>query len=342
MHTFIVKESSQIGETRRKAVALAGRLGFNEAQAGKVGIVITEVAGNLLKHAEKGEILLSIVQQNRTKGIQILALDKGPGMKDVGRCLHDGTSTINTLGTGMGAIMRLSTIFDIYSIPGAGTVVLACLWPESKTPGVQASSFEVGGVCRPVPGETACGDIWAVDTGKTRCTLMVADGLGHGPEAAEAALQAEGIFYKNSKLDTKALIQKIHFGIRDTRGAAGAVARIDLENQEVYFAGVGNISGTLIFGEEIRHMISYPGILGHRLTKNREYVYPFPTSPETPSPLLIMHSDGLKTKWNLSAYPGLVRKTPSLIAGVLYRDYKRNNDDATIIVARHRNKYEEG
>ena len=48
-----------------------------------------------------------------------------------------------------------------------------------------------------------------------------------------------------------------------------------------------------------------------------------------------MHSDGISARWSLDDYPGLVRRHPGVVAGLLYRDFQRESDDATVIVVRH-------
>src|SRR5688572_12749729 len=111
-----VTDPSQVGEARRRAAALAQRLGFDDTDAGKVAIVVTEAANNLVKHARDGEILLHPLEQDGTAGLEVLALDKGPGL-DLSRCLRDGFSTGGTPGTGLGAIARLSAVFDVHSSP---------------------------------------------------------------------------------------------------------------------------------------------------------------------------------------------------------------------------------
>ena len=75
-------------------------------------------------------------------------------------------------------------------------------------------------------------------------------------------------------------------------------------------------------------MVSYNGTVGHEVRKIREFTYLWPKGG-----LLVMHSDGLGTQWRLDRYPGLIARHPSLIAGVLYRDFNRGRDDVTVLVA---------
>jgi hypothetical protein len=98
---------------------------------------------------------------------------------------------------------------------------------------------------------------------------------------------------------------------------------------EVRFAGVGNVAAVVVDGATQRGMASYGGIIGHEVRKFQEFAYPFPRGA-----LLVMHSDGLATRWGLDAYPGLASRDPALMAGVLYRDFQRGRDDVTVLVAR--------
>jgi len=154
-----ISESSQVGEARRLALALASRLGFDETQRGKVGIVVTEVANNLVQHAGNGKLLLQVIQKTNQSGIEILGLDQGLGMSNIGECLRDGFSTKGTPGNGLGAIRRLATVFEIYSQPQLGTVVLAQFWRKSSSQCPE--KLELNAICLPIKGEEVSGDVLA-------------------------------------------------------------------------------------------------------------------------------------------------------------------------------------
>lgn len=127
-------------------------------------------------------------------------------------------------------------------------------------------------------------------------------------------------------------IAAVHRALAATRGAAVALAVIELPSRRIRYAGLGNISGTLIDDANRRGMVSTNGTAGHVWRNVKEYVYSFAGA----EPLIILHSDGLATRWNLDAYPGLVRCHASVIAGVLYRDHTRGRDDATVVVVKAR------
>ncbi|MDM9583936.1 ATP-binding SpoIIE family protein phosphatase [Nostoc sp. GT001] len=323
-----ITESSQAGEARRVAMALATRLGFQETERGKVGIVVTEIANNLVQHAHGGVVLLRSLKEDSRVGIEILSLDKGRGMVDVDECLQDGFSTAGTLGNGMGAIRRLSSLLEIYSVPNQGTALLAHIWTDSA-PHQPEKILEIGAICLPKQGEEVSGDTWTSEVDCCRSLLLVADGLGHGPAAASAADAAVRIFQEHHHRSPGAIVEAAHAALRSTRGAVLAIAEIDFEQQSVRFAGIGNIAASIFSFTEHRHLLSHNGTVGHEIRKIQEFSYPWYANG-----ILIMHSDGLGAKWQIARYPGLMQKHPSLIAGVLYRDFYRERDDVTVLVAK--------
>jgi anti-sigma regulatory factor (Ser/Thr protein kinase) len=329
-----VTESSRISEVRRTALHLAEQIGFDATKAGKVAIAITEAATNLLKHGGGGEIVLRITgEQDIQSGLEFLALDKGPGIENIGESLRDGRSTAGTAGNGLGAISRLADGFDLYSQSGKGTAILAQFWPSAHAlrggPANADKSFDIDGLSIAVESEERSGDAWSYCLTATGISVFVADGLGHGPLAETAAVEAVRAFEKSYSRPPTELLELVHNATRSTRGAAVAVASIDIRERLVRFAGIGNIAGALIAGSEMRHMVSMNGIIGHQVRTYREFTYPWQENG-----LMVLLSDGLGTRWDLRAYPGLDQKPCALIAGVLYRDWARGRDDATAVVVR--------
>ena len=321
--SFSINDASAVSESRRAALRLARICGLDEAASGRVALVVTEAATNLVKHAIGGELLLRILDQGGISGVEVLALDRGPGIANLGECLRDGFSTAGSPGTGLGAINRLSDEFDIHSMPEKGTTLVSRI---SSEPAQIGRRYKVGAVCSPKPGETVCGDGWEVSSRNTGCSIIVADGLGHGPDAAAAALEAIRVFKTSQDLAPADLILAAHGALRSTRGAAVAIAELTV-GEDLKYTGVGNISGVVLGNGSDRHLVSYNGIVGHEIRKIREFTYPW-----TRDGLLIMHSDGVSTHWSLNTYPGLVSRDPSIIAAVLYRDYSRERDDVTVVV----------
>jgi anti-sigma regulatory factor (Ser/Thr protein kinase) len=326
-----IEEATQAGEARRFAAALAADLGFSETDAGRVAIVVTEAAGNLAKHAQEGVLVLQPLSHDDARGIEILAIDRGPGMSDPARCLQDGYSTAGSPGTGLGSIRRLAHEFELHSLPDAGSVLMARLWGRAPRT-LSAATMLAGGLSVPVLGEFECGDAWAVRQRGNESIFLVVDGLGHGILAAEAA--AALVRSLDESLGRNApgpveLLERAHGALRGTRGAAAAIAVVNAAAGTVRFAGIGNIAANVVTDGASRSMVSHNGIVGHQMRKLQEFAYPW-----APDSVLVLASDGLKTQWRLDAYPGLARRHPAVVAGTLWRDFTRGRDDVTVLVAR--------
>jgi anti-sigma regulatory factor (Ser/Thr protein kinase) len=320
-----VADPSQVAVARRAIVEAAGRAGLGEVDTARAALAGTELSTNLVRHGGGGELLIEA-----TPGaVVVLALDRGPGMVNVQACLHDGYSTAGTPGTGLGAAKRQADDFDIFSAPGLGTAVLARFRVGRRGP--PSARFVIGAVNLPKAGETISGDTWDIVLDSAAATLIVADGLGHGPIAAQASQEAVRLFHKTPRVPPQTILQAVHAGLRPTRGAAVAVARLDLEAETVAFAGIGNISGTLLAAGKISRMVSHNGTAGHIAPRLGAFSYSF-----TGLPMVILCSDGLTTSWSLDRYPGLASRDPALIAAVLYRDHARGRDDTTAVVVQVR------
>jgi anti-sigma regulatory factor (Ser/Thr protein kinase) len=323
-----IEEISQVGDCRRAAQHLAQTYDFDETLVGRVGIVATELTNNLVKHAGRGELLLQAITDGHGVSVEMIAIDRGPGML-VEKCMRDGYSTTGTAGTGLGAISRLSTLFDLYSAEGQGTVAVSRIAAAAKGSEQQkAPAAEFGAISIAVLGEIECGDIWRIATGDNTTAILVADGLGHGPLAATAACAAASAFEKQPFDSPSESMQRLHHALSGGRGAAAACAVIDSTNSRLTYSGVGNISGSVISAEKSRGMVSHNGILGVQLLRKQQFEYPC-----TPSDRVIMHSDGMSARWSLKSYPGLFSRHAAVIAGVLYRDHARSRDDVTVVVS---------
>lgn len=316
-----VHETSQIGEARRNAARLAERAGMTPEGCNDVAIVATELATNLVNHARDGALLMRAAGFG-CAGVELIALDRGPGIGDLSRCLVDGYSTRGTPGNGFGSMRRLSAQFDVWTEP-AGTAVLARL---GTFPRIDA--LEIGSVCLALKGEQRCGDSWSVREGEgSLLNLLLVDGLGHGFDAANAADAAVAAFDVGTENEPREQLERIDRELRGTRGGAVAVAGLDRTGRKIRFCGVGNIAARIDSGTSTRGLVSSNGIVGGQYRRSETYSYDWPAGA-----LLVAHSDGLQTRWDLGRYPGLRNRHPALIAAVLYRDFARGHDDVTVVV----------
>ena len=323
-----IDDRTRVGEARRAGQEIAEAIGFGETHAGQVALAVTEAATNIVKHAGTGKILLAPLARAGAAGLEILALDRGPGIANIGASLRDGYSTAGSMGAGLGALSRVSPSFELYSQPGRGTALRLEIWGTSRVP--PADELELGAVCLPKKGEAAPGDGWLVEASGEYRTLLVVDGLGHGPLAALAARTGTDVLAAHPAATPGALMQLCHGALAATRGAAGAAARVEPSKMRGSFAGVGNISCRVEGSGERRQLVSHSGTLGHVMRRVQEFEFAFPTEA-----LLILHSDGLTSRWSGDDYPGLMNKHAGLIAGVLYRDHDRGSDDATVVVLKN-------
>ena len=323
-----VSESSQTGEARRKVLAFAEERGMDESRRGSVALATTEMATNLVKHAGRGHILVQRMEAREDSGLRVISVDKGPGISDLSKALSDGHSTAGSLGTGLGAIKRLSDAFEVYSPPGCGTVMSAEFW-QRKHPVIQQPDLQAAVVSEPIHGEDVCGDGWGIRALADTTILMVVDGLGHGILASEAAREAERILATGGKDSLLDILRDTHDALKKTRGAALGLAKIDTHKGLLTFAGVGNIGASIVVAGSSRSMASHNGIVGQVMERAQEFSYPWNANS-----ILVMHSDGLATRWSLDSYPGIWNKTPGTIAAILHRDFSRGRDDVTVLVAK--------
>lgn len=318
-------EASQVADARRRAQLVARDIGLDEVAAGRVGIVTTELATNLVKYATGGELLLGTFEDEAGSGVEVIALDKGPGIADLGETMRDGYSTAGSPGTGLGAIRRLCRDFDILSWPTLGTGLLARIGTGA---GADVPRPTWGAVVVPLAGEPVSGDAICRRLDREGWTVFVADGLGHGPQAAQAASEAVRVFLSAEHLPPVEILKAVHAGIRHTRGAAVAVCRYIASEELVHYAGVGNVEGRVVDGGETKRLVSHAGTVGLTLRRVQDFTYPLP-----PGSSLVMHSDGLSGGWTASTFPGLLSAHPTLAAAVLYKHHARSRDDAAVVVA---------
>lgn len=314
-----IDDSSQIGDARRVAQRLAESSGFTQADAGRVALVATELATNLLRHARQGALHLRLVPADARQGVELIAIDRGPGF-DLQACLADGYTTGTTPGTGLGALVRQADVFDAY-VDSRGAALLARFYPS----GTAVDDCRFGVSQHALYQSPACGDVWHLAIEGQRISALLIDGLGHGEQAEAAARAGEAVFAQQPFAALEPLLADMHQAMQGGRGGAVAVAQFDGE-QRVDFAGIGNIGAVLLDPAQSRGLASHPGIVGVQFRKVHAFSY-----PQANGQLLVLYSDGLQSRWNLADYPGLIHRHPAVIAAVLHRDHCRGRDDVTVL-----------
>lgn len=321
MRWLRVEDPSATAACRGASLALATRLRFPATRADQLALAVTEAASNLHKHARRGAMLLRITREADEPGIELVTIDAGPGLRDSGAALRDGHSTSGTLGIGLGAIRRLSDHCDLYSVPGHGTVLVARFWPRSRP----AAAVLSAGLVRPITGETECGDVFGATETDDAVTGVLCDGLGHGPLAATAATEAVKAVLESPADEPANLIERAHRRMSHTRGGAIGVVRVT--GQIVSFAGLGNIAAMILTDRVRQRMLSVPGIAGHQARTIRQFEY---TAP--PGAAIILHSDGISSRWAPEVLPGLSARDPLTIAAAVLAEAGTHRDDAGVLV----------
>jgi anti-sigma regulatory factor (Ser/Thr protein kinase) len=320
MRWISVEDASATSACRSTAAAMAAKLAFPVARADELALAVTEAASNLHKHARAGALLLRIGVVAAMPCIELVTIDGGPGFRDVSAVMRDGHSTAGTLGVGLGAIRRLAGSCDLYSAAGHGTTLVARFWPAPVAP-----ETDCAGLIRPIGAEYESGDAYAaVRVGQT-LTGVLCDGLGHGPLAARAADMAISAVLEDPASEPAALVERIHRRLSSTRG--GAVGVVQVSGRTARFSGLGNVAAWILADGERDGLLSVPGIAGHKARTIRQFEYPIPADA-----VIVLHSDGLTSRWDLRALPALEARDPLVIAGALMAEAGVHRDDASVLV----------
>jgi anti-sigma regulatory factor (Ser/Thr protein kinase) len=324
---FPIVHPEDVGAVRRTVARIAMDKQVDAAILPQVELAITELAANLLHHADPGGgILARTVATAQGAGVEVLSVDPGPGIRDVGAALDGRAESRDGLGCGLAAVRRLATVFDLYTRAGSGTVVMARFLPGGATNAQRWAGLSVS-----FDGGGACGDAWAIAEDDARTTVLVVDGLGHGDRAAEAAHAAVAAFADRRDADLQSLAQHIHVGMHSTRGGAVALCRLDPRHGRADFVGVGNVAGRLLSGGRSQTMVSLNGTLGTDFTAPRIRALSYDLDDGA---ALVMSSDGVRDGFDAGMHPGLLDHDPLVVAAVIHGECRRGNDDATVVVVR--------
>jgi anti-sigma regulatory factor (Ser/Thr protein kinase) len=327
---FNVADRSYFSILKKEIHAIASSAGFSENKVGEIDIVVAEIVTNLVKHAAGGRLLVKLISHEGIPGIELLSIDNGPGMADLNRMLVDGMSTKNSLGQGLGAIKRMSNIFQVFTQKDWGTVMLVRIFREDLP--YRKKSNEIRSLVVAKPGEETCGDGFFCNITAQHIRIFLGDGLGHGQAANEAVDKAIQSFNASAEETASGILREIHEAVRKTRGLVGTAAIYSFNDKTWHICGVGNILTRCITGIETKSCMPYNGILGHNIPRSMQ-----DTALLNSGQTLVMASDGIKTKWDHNKYPTLFKYDLSITAAVLFKDFARFTDDMSVAVIKINN-----
>ncbi|MEV0126083.1 SpoIIE family protein phosphatase [Streptomyces sp. NPDC050703] len=291
----------------------------------RAAVLASELASNISKHARNGALFLQQSPMGRhaspDTALDIVAVDNGPGIPDIGLSLTDGFSTTRTMGAGLGAVRRIASDLTLRSAAGRGTFAHARL----AAPGGAKPLADIGGLCLPAEGEQTCGDAYAVVEGEGSMTGLVLDGLGHGPDAAAASRRAVRTFLARAGAPLPEVLDALHSALRHTRGAAAAAVRVGAGRAE--YCGVGNIRVAALSPHGITQQLTgQAGIVGYHLPAPRSRYLDV-----SDCTTLVLHTDGIDHRWTRDPDPAELSLPPTLLAASLAHTHRRRRDDATVL-----------
>lgn len=328
--SFRADDRSYFSLVKKDVHAMAIGAGFDETKVGKVDIIVSEMTSNLAKHANGGELLVGVGKDDQGEFLEVISIDNGPGIQDVSRVLADGYSSTATLGHGLGSIKRLSDLFDLYSIRDWGTILVSRIY-KNDPPYFKKKRFDYQGLNIAKTGEQLSGDgSCIVETSKGEAKILIADGLGHGPEAYAAVQKACEAFETCPEDSPTETIRYLHTRIRKTRGCVGLIVFYNAATRRWTLSGVGNISARWIGPLNTRNYVAYNGIIGYNIPNsiNDQHL------SQEEFPQFIACSDGIRSRWDLSKFPMIQQHHGMIIATALYKEFNRGTDDVSVVVCK--------
>jgi anti-sigma regulatory factor (Ser/Thr protein kinase) len=330
-HTsFTASDRSYFSLIKKEIHRMAVDAGMAAARVNELDLILAEMTSNLFKYSDDGEILAGVFANGGSPYIELISIDNGPGMANPARMMQDGVSTTNTLGHGLGSMKRLSDVFELYSLPGWGTVLLSRIYND---PGkISKEKYDL--VMRPIvvckPGEQLSGDGFVYKKTDQYLKLMLADGLGHGPEANKAINEAAAAFRVFPDFSPTETLRFIHNSIKKTRGAVINIVGFENASRKWTSTGIGNIFLRMAGPSNFKNQMSYNGIVGHNIPNTMtEQTYPAEQYNQ-----VILCSDGIKTRIDTSKYPLIHKYDLTVLAAAIYKDHARRNDDMSVVVAK--------
>lgn len=318
-------DEGSVSQARERVRAVGRARGLAEPEVERMAIVVSELARNQLAHAHGGAVAVLPVTRGGVPGVEVIAADKGPGIADPTAALGGQVSLTGSMGAGLASVVRQADEVDFDVRWGEGTCVRARKYATAPP-----YRSEVGLIGRAYPGESLSGDhalwLWSEEA----LVVGVVDGLGHGPEAREAADRAMELMRERPLLAPEQVLERCDVGLKGTRGAAMGVVRLERRGGALSHACVGNIATLVCRPGHVDAMACTPGVLGisqqrARASRGESWL--------RPGELLVMHTDGLASRTTVEDAV-LLRRHPLVVAHELMCRFSKNHDDALVLVAR--------
>ena len=313
----------------RERVREAGRqLNLTKDVVESVALIASELTHNQLAHAKQGYFAVSAVERRGVRGLEVIAADIGPGIESPRRAIQDeNPPTSGSLGAGLGAVSRMADEVEFDNRMFEGACIVA-----RKFEAAAASCCETAIMGRPYPGEVISGDDAVFFQSDSTFVAAVSDGLGHGPEAREASNRAIESLLQRREMELGDLVTALNTDLAATRGCVMSIIRFDKMRRTMESVCAGDVHAHLYHSREAHFFTPTPVVLatGH-FQKQRIRVE---TVPVEPGSVLVIFTDGLKSRTNLKGQLDVLRQPAITIAQHLLENDSRPDDDALVLVAR--------
>jgi anti-sigma regulatory factor (Ser/Thr protein kinase) len=315
--------------TARQRVREAGqRFNLTTEIVESVALIASEVTHNQLRHARHGYFAVKPIRCGQVNGLEIIAADIGPGIKKPTLAIQDRNSTAGSLGAGVGAVCRLADEVAFDNRIDEGFCIIARKFQKPDVP----RCCEIAIMGRPYPGEVISGDDAVFFESESTFIAAVADGMGHGPDARKASnLAMESL---SSKRDQSLgdIVIALNKELSGTHGCAMTIIRYDKITRTAECVSLGDVHAHLYYLKDAHFFTPTPLVLAAgQFQKQRVRVEKVEVQPGS---VLLMFTDGLKSRTTLKGQLELLRQHPNAIAEHLLENDSRPDDDALVLVAR--------
>lgn len=321
-----ILDEASVSLARQRARAAGEAAGLPPADVARLASVASELGHNGLRHGVGARLAVRVITRGEHRGVEIVAADRGVGIVDPRRALAGAPRGGGSLGAGLAAVLELSDEIDVDVRVGEGTCVRA-----RKLAAGAARHPQVGIYGRPIGGELRSGDHVVVLRDFRGLTVGLCDGLGHGPEARQAADVAIDALARNAAASPLGALEACHAAASTTRGGVMAVARLAVDGGDVEVASIGNVTTELVGPRRCARFASSSFVLG---SPQRGLRIAHETRPRAPGDLLILFSDGVSARASVEDDLTLLRQHPVIVAHALVDRFARDHDDALVVVVR--------
>ena len=327
--SIAIYDEASVSSARQRVRDVGQQLHLSNEVIETAALIASELTHNQLSHAKQGYFAVKPVERQSVKGLEVIAADLGPGIKKPALAIEDGVSGTGTgLGAGLGAVVRLADEVEFDNRISEGLCVIARKFETRPA----SLCCEIAIMGSPFPGEAISGDDAAVCQSDSRFIAAVSDGLGHGPEARDASNQSIEVLTHNRELGLEHILTKLNEQLGRTRGCVMSIVRFDKVSGICESVSVGDVHSHLYKLREAHLFTATPLVLGtDQLSKLRVRVE---TTKVEPDSVLVMFTDGLKSRTTIKGQLDLLRQPAINIAQHLLENHSRPDDDALVLVAR--------